>query len=326
MEKMSKNVVSYKFFQRNVENLILQSKITKQVLTVFSSLEFSTLQKQEIFEIQYNEYKLNEYEFQSFDEINNCLETFKQTIKQKIPKEFLKEKYKKIKDMDFKYFTHSGIIYLNQYINIIDERYEELIESFYVDRFSQFNINRFSIQDRQRFITACTQVVMDIICNKWSMGGLRIICKILKEIKKESQLKGELNRKSIYWNIIQSGDQIIKRLKSEGDLVDCEFIHLACFGFRDEKCYCYTTDKKQVIIDRLILYCTYVHFLIWMFFDSKTFKTIPQDIVDQYRQQYKRPELKCGKVFILNKDTGEKISEIFVQEIYDEIKASSVLK
>ena len=325
MEKMSKDVSSYKSFQENVDRLVFQSEIKKQALTAFSLLESSTLRKQEIFDIPYKGCKLSEYEFQSFDEINDSLEDLKQSIEKKIPKEFLKEKYEKRRGKDFKYHTSSGIVYVDCYIQNFDKLYEEFIESFHIDRFSQFNINRFSISERQKIIIAYIQLAMDVICKKWNMGGLRIICKWLKEMKEESKLSGELNRDSEYWNVVQFGSQIIKKLKSEGDLVDCEFIHLSCFGFQGERCYCYTTDKEEIIRNRLILYCGYVQSLIKIFFDSKNFGAIPKDTLVYYRQQYTRPELKCGKVFILDRVTGEKISEICVQEIYDEVKALGVL-
>ena len=326
MEKVSKDVPSYKLFQKNIKDLVLQSKIIKQVLTAFSLLEFSTLQKQEIFDIQYKGYKLSEYEFQSFDEINNCLRDLKQIIKQKIPKEFLKRKYEKMKEINSKHFNPSGIKYANLYIKNFNKLYKDFIESFCMDRFSQLNINRFSKSERETFIIEGTKLVMDIICNKLCMGGLRIIYKIMKEQKKEAQLSGELNKKSECWEGVQYMDQKIKGLKSEGDLVDCELIHLACFGFQNKRCYCYTTDKEEVIIDRLETYCIKVHGFIWMFFDSKNFETKPQYEIDQYRHKYERPELKCGKVFILNRDTGEKASEICVQKIYNKIKASSRFK
>ena len=94
--------------------------------------------------------------------------------------------------------------------------------------------------------------------------------------------------------------------------MDCELVHLAFFGSDDKYCYCYTTDDEETIEDRLILYCKSVDYFIKWYFDHEKFN------------QYKRPQWRCGKVFILDKNTGEKIKKISATKIYKKVTHTKV--
>ena len=110
------------------------------------------------------------------------------------------------------------------------------------------------------------------------------------------------------------------KLSSNSDLVDCELIHLACFGYDGHYCHCYTTDEENTIKKKLDFYLIEVLFLEHWFYEYMP-KEIPD--WDNYRNKYlpkERPDWKCGRIFILNKDTGEKIKTIPVRKIYDKMK------
>ena len=129
-----------------------------------------------------------------------------------------------------------------------------------------------------------------------------MICKIFKERKGE--IVEGAQRKSIEKLIIT----ICEKLKAKGDLMDCELVHLAFFGSNKRHCHCYTTDDEKTINERLALYCKSIDYLIDWYFNSSS-----------NNNRYNRPEWRYGKVFILDKETGEKIKTISTIKIYEKL-------
>ena len=292
-EKMSKK--KYKSFQNNVNELAGQRT---QRFTAFGLLEFAGLRKEEVFDIQYKDKKLSEYPFHSYEEICKSISNLKNLIYRKITKNFLKEKLKQKRTMDLEYLNREGLNYIDKYITSIETIYDGLIDNLFLDRLSQINISKLSPEDKKRIINKFAHDVVGIICQKRNMGGFRLICKIFKE-KRGQIVEGETS-KIIEKQIIT----ICEKLKSSGDLMDCELVHLAFFGSNNKHCHCYTTDSEAIITSRLILYCKSIDYFIKWHFDCEKLNV------------YRRPEWRCGKVFILNKETGDKIKKISVTKIY----------
>lgn len=315
MEKLSKK--RHTTFQNNVEKLLLErTKNIRQIFTPFSMFEFSGYNLKNI-NIKHKNKSLSEYQFQSDKEFQNedMLNSFKKQIYEQITKSNLKDKLKEKKEKELEYLSKRGIYYIRKYIELIDtsDFYDKLIHSLFLDRISQINTSQFPLKDRENFRVSLTQLVVDAICGKYNLGSFRIICKIFEEMKKEQQQIRKTNKQFQFHNMVKEVQRITEKLKSSGDLVDCELVHLSFFGDKNNICHCYTTDKKDLIVDRLTLYCVYINFLIWMVFDYFKTRGIPVP-------QYERPEWKCGKVFILNRETGEKITKISVTKIYEEVQ------
>lgn len=319
MEKLSKK--KYTLFQRNVKPLIIdKGKDVKQRLTPFGLLEFAGLNKHELFDIKYHKNPLNEYRIKDFKEIDtHLIPTLENQIRKKISKQFLKEKLEDKKQKDLPYLNERGVSLIDRYIEKMDSIYETLVQSLLLDRLSEVNTSNFSNMDKQKFITGLTGMVMGIICSGQNMGSFRVLCRLIDEIKKEQNRLGELTTND---KLLAQKIKKVYNLKSSGDLVDCELVHLAFFGADDKHCHCYTTDDAQQIKERLELYCFYTYFFIWLFFEYPRMKNMPPSNISKKHIQ---PEWRCGKVFILNKETGEKITKISVTKIYEQIRKQSTL-
>ena len=321
MEKISKK--RYTLFQRNIESFISEKGIgIKQRLTPFGLLEFVGLNKKELFDIKHKGQNLNEYPFKSYQEVKDFMPCLKKKIQSKINKEFLNEKLEHKRQRDFFHFSPYGLKSINKYIEEIDSIYEELVDSFFLDRYSQTNISNLSVKDKDLFIHSLTKDVMAIVCQGQFIGSFRLICKLMIAHKNTPVQKGMFKRGSPYFDTMQEVIEICEKLKSKGDLVDCELVHLAVFGTDNRYCHCYTTDSKEDIKERLDLYCKAIHFFIWLFFDYTVQKNMPASNISK---EYKRPEWRYGKVFILDKETGRKITKISTQKIYKNIKNQSTL-
>lgn len=309
IEKMSKK--TYKSFQDNVNRLVRErGKNIHQILTPFSLLEFIGYDPKKILNVQYKGKSLNEYPFKSFDEFRKETEFLKGYIHQQIPKTFLEEKFKEKRHEESPYLNKEGFYYLAKYQNI-DILYDILVQNLVLDRLSLINISKFSARDKRRFIFLIVQVVLINICQGQIIGSFRMIYKTAQEIIKDSFIKRDSSN-----NAIKYIRTVTEKMKSSGDLVDCELVHLAFFGSGSAICHCYTTDQTSIIIDRLKVYCAYIKFFIWFFFDSpQLYGEPPYDIA----LDYNRPQWACGKVLILDKKTGDKITKIPVTKIYEKI-------
>ena len=192
-----------------------------------------------------------------------------------------------------------------------------------MDRLSQVNISHLSNVDKQKVVTGFIECAIGVTNEQRAMGGLRFICRIYQEMRKDPDQKQWVKNNPQSIDIIKKGDKICEELKPQADLVDCELIHLAFFGSNDKHCHCYTTDSGKDIQDRLEFYCFYIDFFIKLFFDN-SFELAgkpPPEIVNRY----KRPEWRCGKVVILDKTTGAKIIKISTTKIYENIRNQSSL-
>ena len=315
MGKMSKK--KYNSFQRNVDHLTGKKTIR---LTPFGLLEFAGLRKSELFDIKHKDQKLSEYLFRSFQEAEDFIPDLKKKIKQKISKEFLMSKLQETKERETLYFNQWGKGLIDEYITALSKEpdpssrdkhiYHSIVDNLFLDRLSQTNTSKLSEEDHEKFISHLFSLSLTNICEQRNMGGFRLICKIFKE--KRGQIVEENGK-----NIEKQIEEICDKIKPEGDLVDCELIHLAFFGSKDKHCYCYTSDRIEDIKGRLILYGKTAHYLIYKHFcDIKTNNNF-------IAREYQKPKWRCGKVFILDKNTGEKIKEISVSEIYEKISKAS---
>ena len=297
-EKMSKKSFKLESFQNNVNSLIGKNI---QRFTAFGLLEFAGLKKTELFDIPYKGQKLNEYPFQNYQDVLDCQYILKKQIRKKITKDFLIEKLEKKRKDNEPYLNEQGFQYIETYITSVQLMYEGLIDNLLLDRLSQLNISKLCPEDKKKVIYFFVDRVIGIISQKRNLGGLRLICKIFKE-RKGNIVEGKQS-KIIEEQIIE----ICGKLKSKGDLMDCELVHLAFFGSNKKRCHCYTTDDEKTINKRLELYCKSTDFLIdWYCKSSNTYTK---------NNGYNPPKL--GKVFILDKNTGKINKEISTTEIYE---------
>ena len=296
--KMSKK--GYEPFQDNVNQLTGKSI---QRLTAFGLLEFAGFTKLDIFDMEHKNKKLSKYLFHSYEEICEFIPSLKNRIYTKIPKHSLKRKLERKRDQEeLEYLNEQGLKCINRYIEGVESIYEGLIDNLFLDRLSQINISKLSIEDKEKIIHKFIHDVIGVICQKRNMGGFRLICKIFQERK--GHIVEGTHSKTIETEILR----ICRELKPSGDLVDCELIHLAFFGSHDKHCHCYTTDNEETIEKRLILYCKSVDYFIRWYFEYEELNGI-----------YHRPKWRCGEVFILNRDTGEKVKQISATEIYEKV-------
>ena len=328
MNKMSQKSKKYEIFQNNVNSLVrTNSKKIEQMFTPFSLLEFIGLKKTEIFDIEYEDKKLNEYRFSSFEVLNDIVfreDTIRDRIKRKNSKSDLKERLNKKEREEINYLNDRGLRYIKHYKNNINILYKPLIENLFFDRVSQINISQFSSKDREQFITSCINLILSIICRNEPMGGLRLVCKVAQEIRKEPEYKQSIKREKDpdMINTVKRMNRVCEKLKSYGDLVDCELVNFAFFGSKNSPCHCYTTDNGNDVMDRLKFYCYYIDFFIRLFCDPnlKLEGKPPQHFVENFTP----PQWRCGKVFILDQESGEKITKIPVSKIYSQITALKI--
>ena len=311
MNKISKK--GHKHFQDNVYQLT--PKITNnQILTPFSLLEFLGIQAKDTLHFNYKCKTFYEYKC-SYKELNELKNFLKEKIRaeEKIQKSFLIEKL--LEKKDSKHLNQTGKQCADGYINNIDFLYENLIHNLYLDCLSQINTSKFSLEEKDEFyVSFCTPLIIKHTFNKQTTGGFRMVKKTADHIRKETKRKRRQKGGLKNYKDLKEMCEILERLKLKpiGDLVDCELIHLAFFG---KYCSCYTTDKKDIIIERLKFYCEFICFIERYFYEylSKRPKSSPE----------RKPEWKPGKVFILDKKTGEKITKISIAKIYENIKKSS---
>ena len=243
-------------------------------------------------------------------------------IREKITKDFLKNKLLEKKNREAHYLSEIGTKMINEYSNyyLNDDWYNNLIYNLYLDRLTQINISEFSQKEKEDFNRRhfYPSIMRNVCDERRTVGGFRAIKKmtdnICQEIKKQDIKETDLNenRKRVY--------EISRdlELKSNADLVDCELIHLALFGYDGYYYHCYTTDKEDTIKKRLVFYCEGVLFMERWFYEY-----LPKIDWKEYCKHYlpnQRPKWKPGKIFILDKDTGEKIAKISVTKIYEKIK------
>ena len=289
--------------------------------------------KSELFDIEHKDRKLSEYPFRSYQEVEDFIPCLQKKIQKKISKEFLIKKLKEKRQQDLPYLCEQGVALIDEYITLLRESpdrpprerhiYNSVAKNLLFDRLSQVNISHLSNVDKKKLVTGFVDCAIGVTNEQRAMGGLRLVCRIYQEMRKDSDQKQWVKDNPQSINTLKEGDVICEELKSKGDLVDCELIHLAFFGSNDKHCHCYTTDSKKTIQDRLEFYCFYIDFFIKLFFDKSVQLAgkPPPEIVNRY----KRPEWRCGKVVILDEKTGAKITKISAQKIYENIRNQSSL-
>lgn len=315
-------------FQKNLSQLI-PDKGSQQLLTPFSLYEFCGYNLED-FNIQYKDKNLNKCLFRTFEEFDNdnLIEHIKNQICEQITKADLKDKLEKKKSFNY---TEEGIRIIEGCIEKIDLMYDDLIQNLLFDRLSsQINIPKKEefTKARSKFIELCTVLVMSWICQKRIFGSFRMVNKLYSELG-ELPITEKENHKFLETN--KKIPEIVEglNLESERELVDCELIHLAFFGWKHAVCHIYTCEREKIIKERLEKYCVFVNAIISFIFNDKIYydyianndKLLFNDI-----RNNKRPEWKCGKIFILNQYTGEKVTEISAAKIYERVNKESQQK
>ena len=331
IERLSKK--QHESFQNNVDRLLETYEDPQQLLTPFSLLEFSGYKLKEVLNIQYEGKRLSEYQFQSYNEFdnNNLIEHIKNQICKKITKSSLKKTLEQKKNRDSQYLNEEGIRFINSYIKKIDLMYEDLINNLLLDQLSQINTSRFSKEGKEKLIRLYTCFVISRICKKELIGSFRMVYILYDELRKKP-IPEQIKRNPKLYETQKEIPNILGnlRLKSKGDLVDCELPHLAFFGFNSRQkydiCHIYTTDKEEVVKGRLEIYCAFVNSITSLICDHKLYNNYiahhNKQLFDDI-QNNKRPEWKCGKVFILDRETGKKITKISATKIYEKTKKAS---
>ena len=311
LEKISKAKPEYKTFQENFKNAIM-SKNGIQALPPFSFLEFIGVQAKDILKISYKGKLLRDYPCR-YNELTEITSDIRRQLEEKVTKKFLHKKLleKKRTVSDDLNETGNKIItaYDNNYLkdNI---SYQSLLYNLFLDRLSQINTSKFSYEEKTEFKQKhFYPSIMRNICDKTRTGGgFRAIKEMIEGVSQDIDDK-ETEKK--VKKILQK-----LKLKSHADLADCELIRLACFGYDGHYCCCCTTDSENLIRQRLDFYCETICF-IERFFYERLPKT--SSYWKNYCEQFipkQGPDWKCGKVIILDKNTGKKIVKIPVVKIY----------
>ena len=308
MNKMLKK--KHQSFQNNVNTLLQEeNEYSGQLLTPFSLLEFAGCDSKDISNIYYQEKKFTDFPFSSYKNLNNenMAKYLREQICKKVKKDSLKEKLRNKKTEEVDYLNEEGIRFINSYIEKIDLFCEDLINYLLLEQLSQINTSKFSKEDRNKYIELCSHLVIDFARRKNSFGSFRTVLKLYKEWRKQpipQRIKEDpelLKTQKYIPKILEKS-----KLKSKGDRVDCDIIHLAFFGWNHKPCHIYTSDDKDLITHRLHLYHALVKVIIQYFLEYHQPKN-NYKAFSQIQSNNKCPEWKCGKIFILNRETGEKI-------------------
>ena len=336
-EKLSKkgNRGENNIFQDKMHQIVKKEGMRDQLLTPCSVLEFAGCSKKEIFDIKYKGKKWGRdgYKFSSYKEFDDLrvMNHLKKKIEENIPKSSLEKKLKEKRLRESKYLTDQGLYFIDCYIKSLDPLYDSIIDSIVWDRLFEINTSALSNECRWKFINSLTSHIFLHIYKKGKdKGYFRMVYKIWEEVRKldykEEDIKEDPGAFEVHKKILNILGKAY--LKTKGDLVDCELIHLAFFGSyfgsyqkgAYHNCHIYTTDNKEHILQRLKIYCSYIKFIIE---DVLNYKVFLDDIKKKDIELYYKtknntlPEWKFGKVFILDKRTGKILETIFAKEIYE---------
>lgn len=216
-------------FRENIENHFLDTK-EKYFLTPFSLLEYAGVEKKRIFNIRYKGKKWEEYLFKSYEEFCNedIIQYIEHYFNEKIPKYCLKIKLKNKRKSP--YLSEFGKCLTDYYINNLDKLFYNRINLYFrFDRWAVINISECSRQDKWRFIRFWTTLFMFQSCDN-QFGSFRIVHRLCDELTKEP-VSEKLKTNTEFMNVIKELRKLIPkcRLKSYGDLLDCEIIYHAFF-------------------------------------------------------------------------------------------------
>ena len=308
-------------FRGNIEKH-LSDKKEKHIghLTPFSLLEFAGVEKKRIFNIPYKGKKWEEYSFSSYDEFDRdgTIQYIKSHFDKQIPKSFLKRKLENKKSEEI---SEYGRLFINSYIEDLDNFYDDIKYNWFLDRMAVINTSKYSRQDKKKFIRLWTCLLMRQICSNRS-GNFRIVYKLYDELRKKPILKESKNNTE-FMRVQKKVPKLLEksRLKSHGDLVDCDIIYHAFFGRKNCIAHIYTSDPEDIIEHRLKLYCVFIKSLINMVFSDKLYLSYIKGGNDkslyQRIQNNKPPEFRCGKILVVGRETGIVKAEIPVAKIYE---------
>ena len=310
-------------FQKNIEGHF-SNPDSKLFLTPFSLLEHAGIDKKRLFDIPYKGKKWEEYPFKSYAEFDNedTVEHIKNHFDKNISKSFLKGKLEDKKSKKkYPYLSKLGALLINSYIKNFDKLYDAVRDHFVWDRWSIINISECSMQDKEKFIRFWTVLLMKQIYNN-QFGSFRTVHKLYNEqINKpfSEPLKVNPEHKKTEEKLREILEKC--QLKPDGDLVACEIIYHAFFGGANRILNIYTLDKKDRIERRLKLYCVLIKSIIDLFFSEEK---LYLPYIEKYAkylhqriQNKEHPKWRCGKIFILEEETGKVIDEISVAKIYE---------
>ena len=328
--------MTYVFFDQNVAAKLSQKKnrtfwenIERHLsdkkekyfsyLTPFSLLEFAGVEKKRIFNIPYKGKKWEEYLFSSYGEFDrdSTIQDIKSHFDKQIPKSFLKRKLENKKPEEL---SEYGKLFINSYIEDFDNFYDDIKNYWFLDRMAVINTSKCSRQDKDEFIKLWTCLLMEQICSNRS-GNFRIVHKLYGELRKKP-IRKELKNNTEFMMVQKEVPKLLEKsqLKSHGDLVDCDIIYHAFFGRKNCIAHIYTSDPKNIIENRLKLYCFFIKPLInWVFSDKLYLSYIKGNAESLYQriQNNKRPKFRCGKVLVVERETGIMTAEIPVAKIYE---------
>ena len=314
-------------YKNNIDRL-LQKKIHKdlqQLFTPFSLMEFSWLNRKKgrTLDIKYKNKNFNEYPFKDYQELSNEGRKYlEKELRKKITSQSLKESLNEKKQENSKWLNEQGKYYIDKYIEKVDIMYDDLIINLVLDKISQVNISKFSNEDKIKFRNNFTCIFFERIAKKQLIGSFRIVY-ILFDVARKLPVAG--GQDSEFYKVEKEIPKILEnlKLKSKGDLIDCELPHLFFFGFKSKQkhdaCYIYTTDKEKDIIKRLKLYKCFIDGIMPLFYEEPfIFNNFIKDndpFLYDYIKNKNRPEWKFGEISFLNQETGEEIKKISVSDL-----------
>ncbi len=317
MEKISKMKPEHKDFQENFKKTCkntLMSENIRQALPPFSFLEFIGVQAKDLLKFYCKGKLLRDYPCR-YNELGKVTADLRRQIKEKVTKDFLKQKILDKERAVSGILSEAGNIVLKRYEKSYlekEDRYQNLLHNLYLDRLPEINTSKFSPEEKREFNKKHYYpfIMRSICCKTRTLGSLRAIERLIK-MAYQKNIGSLEDRKAIFktWQGL--------KLKPHADLADCELIHLACFGYDGDYCCCWTTDPAELIKKRLGLYCASICGMEKLFYEELPQKSLDWKNFCEKHVPKQRPDWKFGKVIILDKDTGEKVIEISVEKIYE---------
>ena len=335
MEKISRMKPGYKVFQENFNNTLMGGNVN-QALPPFSFLEFIGVQAKDILKVAYKGKLLRDYAC-GYNELKDIISDLKKQIEEKVTKDLLQKKLLEKKQAKSDILTDVGYKVIEACDNYLKDEslYQNLLRNLYLDRLPQINTSKFSLEEKTSFnIEHYYPSIMRNICDKTrTLGSFRAIIEMIKssttskEIEKRMENICQKNKNIDYRKNKKAVSKILRelKLKPHADLADCELIHLACFGYNGYYCRCYTADPEELIEKRLNFYCESICVIEGQFYDYLP-KTGPywKKHCEKFIPR-QRPDWKCGEVIILDRDTGQKITEIPVKKIYEKKQNETII-
>ena len=311
--KLSTNNCRYDPFTKTVLSKF-HNENQQQFQTPSSIIEFCGINSQGILDIKYKGDFLRDHKF-SEEELTEIFETnyIETELKKKLPLEMLLSKLKE-KQKNIEYYSIFGKKNIKAIIEMLegaDGMYADIIQHLYFDRMSQLNLSSLSNKWKRTYVRDFNYQILNSV--NLNFSGFRLTIKAIEIIK--DYLKKNPYDKSDFVSQFTRIFKIIHPyfnqicINYNKDLVDCDIIVNAAFGFDNKIVHSYTTDSRDLIFNRLYVYFSYLHFLSlnpWTS-NSGIGKSIPK--IDFPTQRF-------GKIFILNKLTGDILHTISANDVF----------